>query len=185
MPPTTIGESLYWSYANLGMTHAALNDGAPKCGQVHFMIRARLYKGLRTGKMNMGALAEDEKLKLVLPKACCYCGARTNLSVDHLIPSKRGGPNDGENMVWSCKSCNSSKGAKDMLVWLGQRDQFPPLLLLRRYLKLAVRICRERQVMDAPLDGPIPELPFALDRIPHRYPTPDKVTAWIIPLEHL
>jgi len=184
MPPTTIGESLYWSYANLAMTHAALNDGARKCGRVHFMIRAKLHKGLRTGNMNMGALAEDEKLKLVLPQACCYCGATMGLSVDHLIPSKRGGPNEGDNMVWSCKSCNSSKGAKDMLVWLGQRDQFPPLLLLRRYLKLAVRICQERQVMDTPLDAPIPELPFALDRVPHQYPAPSKVTAWVVPLEH-
>jgi hypothetical protein len=84
-------------------THAALNDCPTKCGQVRFMIRAKPYGGLRTGKMSVCALAEDEKLKLVLPKAC-YCGATSNVSVDHLIPSKRGGPNEGENVVWSCKS---------------------------------------------------------------------------------
>ena len=183
MRPTTIGESLYWSYANLAMTHAAVKHGAPKCGQVHFMIRAKLYKGLCTGKMNIGSLAEDEKLKLVLPQACCYCGSKANLSVDHLIPTKRGGPDDGDNMVWSCRSCNSSKGAKDVLDWLAGQGRFPPLLLLRRYLKLAVQICGERGVMNSLLDEPIPDLPFALERVPHRFPRPCEATVWVVPLE--
>ncbi|MCX6621012.1 MAG: HNH endonuclease [Acidobacteria bacterium] len=72
---------------------------------------------------------------MVLPQACCYCGSRECLSVDHLIPTKRGGANSGDNMVWACRSCNSSKCARDALEWLAERNEFPPVLLLRRYLQ--------------------------------------------------
>ncbi len=184
-PPSTVAESLYWSYANLAMAHAALVQRANAYGRVQFMIRARLYKGLCTGTMNMGALADDERLKLVLPQACCYCGSREKLSVDHLIAKHRGGLDEGDNMVWSCRSCNSSKGAKDVLEWLRGRDQFPPLLLLRRYLKLAVRCCQERGMMGAPLhDGAIAELPFALALVPHQFPVPAELSLWVVPLDH-
>jgi hypothetical protein len=183
-PPSTVAESLYWSYANLAMAHAALVQRANAYGRVQFMIRARLYKGLCTGTMNLGALADDERLKLVLPQACCYCGSREKLSVDHLIAKHRGGLDEGDNMVWSCRSCNSSKGAKDVLEWLRGREQFPPLLLLRRYLKLAVRICGNAGVMNAPLDDPrIATLPFMLELVPHQFPAPTGVILWVVPLD--
>lgn len=53
MDPTTLGESLHWSYANLAKAHAAVQDGARRYKPVHYMIRARLYKGLREGKMRV------------------------------------------------------------------------------------------------------------------------------------
>ncbi|HQP39382.1 MAG TPA: HNH endonuclease signature motif containing protein [Polyangiaceae bacterium] len=180
----TVGESLHWSYANLAMAHAGLVQGVHKYGPTQYMIRARLFKGLRTGTMNMGALADDERLKLVLPQACCYCGSRQRLSVDHVIARHRGGPDEGDNMVWSCRSCNSSKGAKDMLEWLTSRGQFPALLLLRRYLKLAVRCCQERAMMETPLgDAAIADLPFAFALVPHRFPMPAELALWVVPLE--
>lgn len=73
--PVTLGESLGWSYANLAMAHAAVAQGEQTYRTLHYMIRSRLHKGLREGKMQIASLAEDEKLKLVLPQACCYCGA--------------------------------------------------------------------------------------------------------------
>jgi hypothetical protein len=141
------------------------------------MIRSRLYKGLRDGGMNIGTIANDERLKLVLPQACCYCGAREYLSVDHLIARNRGGADRGENMVWACRSCNSSKGASDVLEWLSARGEFPPLLLLRRYLKLAVEFCDKQRLMDAPL-AEANGLPFALSAIPHKFPAPSELILW-------
>ena len=38
-----------------------------------------------------------------------------HLSIDHLIPIKKGGANSGENLVWACRTCNSSKCATDAL----------------------------------------------------------------------
>ena len=137
----TIGDRLYWAYANLAMAHSAIDSKAAKYGTVHYVVRAKLYAGLRNGSMQIGALAADERLKMILPQACSYCGDGNFLAADHLIPRKRGGANSGENLVWACRTCNSSKGAKDALEWITQRDQFPPLLVLRRYLKLAVQLC--------------------------------------------
>ena len=115
MEITCIGELLYWSYANLAMAHSAITAKADKYGRTQFMIRSRLFAGLNKRTMHIGLLAEDERLKMILPQACCYCGSREHLSVDHLIPTKRGGENSGDNLVWACRSCNSSKGAIDAL----------------------------------------------------------------------
>ena len=179
MEITTVGELLHWSYANLAMAHSAIDAKAEKYGRTQFMVRARLYAGLNKQTMNIGPLADDERLKMVLPQACCYCGSREYLSVDHLIPTKRGGANTGDNLVWACRSCNSSKCARDALEWLAERNQFPPVLLLRRYLKLAIEMSRERNLMNAPLAA-APELPFSLSAIPKAYPLPSQLRLWVV-----
>ena len=179
MEITTIGELLYWSYANLAMAHSAITAKAEKYGRTQFMIRSRLYKSLNKNTMSISPLADDERLKMILPQACCYCGSRNDLSVDHLIPTKRGGANTGDNLVWACRSCNSSKCAHDVLEWLAQRNQFPPILLLRRYLKLAIDICREKNLMNTLLTE-APELPFSLSTIPQTYPQPNQLCLWVV-----
>lgn len=181
MKPTTVGELLHCSYANLAMAHAAINANVDSYGRIQFMIRAKLYKGLNAGTMKIGPLADDERLKMILPQACCYCAGRDSLSVDHLIPTKKGGKNVGDNLVWACRSCNSSKCATDALVWLAQRQTFPPLLLLRRYLKLAIELCRERELMNVSL-AEVPELPFSLLSVPLTYPKPSQLALWVTDL---
>ncbi len=179
---TTVGEVLYWSYANLAMAHSAVTEQMGEYGRMQYIIRARLYSGLKQQTMRIGPLADDERLKMVLPQACGYCGGRERLSVDHLIPTKRGGANVGDNLVWACRSCNSAKCARDMLEWLAERNEFPSLLLLRRYLKLAIEMARERNVMNHSL-AEIPDLPFSLAAIPRIFPPPHKLRLWVIPLE--
>jgi 5-methylcytosine-specific restriction endonuclease McrA len=41
---------------------------------------------------------------------CQYCGSRTTLTVDHVIPRSKGGPSSWENIVASCAPCNRRKG---------------------------------------------------------------------------
>jgi 5-methylcytosine-specific restriction endonuclease McrA len=41
---------------------------------------------------------------------CQYCGARSNLTVDHVVPRSKGGPSSWENIVASCAPCNRRKG---------------------------------------------------------------------------
>ena len=41
---------------------------------------------------------------------CQYCGARTSLTVDHVIPRSKGGESSWENIVASCAPCNRRKG---------------------------------------------------------------------------
>ncbi len=181
MEITTVGELLHWSYANLAMAHSAVTSNADKYGPRHYMVRSRLYKGLNNQTMKVGPLADDERLKMILPQACCYCGSREFLSVDHLIPTKRGGANTGDNLVWACRGCNSSKCANDALEWLAARNQFPPLLLLRRYLKLAIDVSRERDLTTALLASE-PNVPFSLTAIPKSYPSPGQLMLWVSPL---
>ena len=42
--------------------------------------------------------------------ACQYCGSRSNLTVDHVIPRSKGGSSNWENIVASCAPCNRRKG---------------------------------------------------------------------------
>lgn len=42
---------------------------------------------------------------------CHYCGAHAE-SVDHVLAVANGGDDRAENLVASCQSCNSSKGAR-------------------------------------------------------------------------
>ena len=41
---------------------------------------------------------------------CQYCGARSNLTVDHVIPRSKGGASSWDNIVASCAPCNLRKG---------------------------------------------------------------------------
>jgi 5-methylcytosine-specific restriction endonuclease McrA len=40
---------------------------------------------------------------------CQYCGARSNLTVDHVVPRSKGGGSSWENIVASCAPCNKRK----------------------------------------------------------------------------
>ena len=43
---------------------------------------------------------------------CTYWGSKKNLTVDHIIPKSRGGPNSWSNLVTYCFRCNSIKDNK-------------------------------------------------------------------------
>ena len=182
MKTETIGENLFWCYANLAMAHSAVEAGAIRYGPTHYMVRSRLWAGLKSGQMDIGALADDEELKMRLPQACAYCGSRECLSVDHLVAIHHGGANSGENMVWACRACNSSKGTRDALAWLQSKGRFPPLLLLRRYLKLALDYFRAHNALNDPFPGD-PALPFDLKALPRRFPPPSELTLWVVASE--
>lgn len=42
--------------------------------------------------------------------ACQYCGSRSHLTIDHVIPRSRGGTTNWDNIVTSCAPCNARKG---------------------------------------------------------------------------
>lgn len=168
---STVGDLLHASYANLASVDAAHERGLAKRDRLCWMIRAKLMKGLRLGTMNISTLFADV---LAMPSdRCVYCGATPppKLHGDHVIPRHRGGPESADNLVWACRSCNSAKNARDLLEWYASRNNFPPVLLMRRYLKLAVAESRALGIMDVPLSE-APKVTFSLDYIPLSYPDP-------------
>ena len=49
---------------------------------------------------------------------CHYCGDYApDGQADHVLPLSRGGTDSIDNLVWACKSCNSSKGNKTIEEW--------------------------------------------------------------------
>lgn len=52
---------------------------------------------------------------------CCSCGARTNLSVDHIFPESKGGALELDNLQTLCKPCNSVKG--DCVIRVGAKRE--------------------------------------------------------------
>lgn len=177
---TTVKEALFWTYANLTMCQTGYLDGVEKYGVKHYSIRSRLYYGLLRGNLNLGSLAIDEKLKMKLPQCCSYCGATDELAVDHLIPRHKGGEDDGDNFVWTCRSCNSSKGSQDLLTWYKEKQSFPPLYVLRRYIKLAIEYCQEEGLLDKKLDD-VGEIRIAIQEMPLIFPKPKEVCMFVNP----
>ena len=173
LPPTiqTVREHIAWSYANLARAHAALTDGATQYAMKHHMIRSRLYAGLVSGKVAMQSIYQDERLKMTSAQVCSYCGEAEKLSVDHLIPRVKDGPDDADNLVLACRRCNSSKQGNDLLVWSQATGRFPSVLVLRRYLKIVQRECADRELMEHSVGAASAlDLPFRLDLLPYAFP---------------
>ena len=178
----TVGDHIAWSYANLARVSAALQDEAATYQTIHHMIRSKLFKGLKTGTMAMRTLYDDERTKMTMPRACCYCGSEDNLSVDHLIPRIKGGADQSDNLILACRVCNSSKQGRDMLEWMKKKDTFPSIWLLRRYLKLVARHCEEHDLLNVPLSDALErDLPFDLTLLPHGFPPVTELRLWVYP----
>jgi len=54
---------------------------------------------------------------------CCYCGGPGPIFIDHIEPQSLGGTNDWDNLTAACGSCNSSKNATPLLLWLAWKRQ--------------------------------------------------------------
>ncbi len=107
------------------------------------MVRAKLFtpKGLKDGTTAF----DDEKIKLQTGSIICNCyyWKREEPSLGHIFLKRNlyGGKNNIENLILACKTCNSSKGKKDLMTWMYSKNQFLPLMIIRRYLKLVYSYC--------------------------------------------
>jgi len=60
---------------------------------------------------------EWQQILLLYGHKCIYCGETKNLTQDHVIPVSKGGNHIKENVVPACRSCNCSKGNRDVNTW--------------------------------------------------------------------
>ncbi|MDZ4203424.1 MAG: HNH endonuclease signature motif containing protein [Bacteroidales bacterium] len=172
----TVRDLIYLSYSNLAMAHSAVDKKQENYGVFNYMIRSRLFKGLKAGTMNMRTIFDDEKIKLQTGQICNYCGSTERLALDHIFPQKFGGQDDAENLIFSCRACNSSKGKKDLMEWMNYRGHFLPLMIIRRYLKLTFSYCNENGLLDKKVEELKDlELPFKIDLLPINFPSPNEL----------
>lgn len=177
----TIREFIFYAYANLAMAHVAVEKKHEKYGMVHFMIRAKLYKGLKDGTINMKSIFDDEKIKLQIGQFCNYCGSNENLALDHIFPKKKGGQDKADNLILACRACNSSKGKKDLMEWMNDSNVFFPIMIIRRYLKLLFVYCDENRLLDLTIeDFEKLQVLINLSFIPLKYPRPTDLRLTII-----
>lgn len=66
-------------------------------------------------------LAEQEEMWRLYDGRCYVCRIRPANTRDHVIPVSKGGADTAANCRPMCKSCNCSKGAKDVLDWLAPK----------------------------------------------------------------
>ncbi len=135
MPPScikTIEDLIFYQYAKI----IASSAGIPG-----YRFIMHIMKKLSSGDLKMSEALRELKMQMSGNKNCVYCQSTKNLSWDHLIPRIKGGPNTGENGVWACIPCNSSKGMKGIYEWYGiNRKDEVPRLIVGKYLKLLYEI---------------------------------------------
>lgn len=96
----------------------------------------------RAGRRNALVPLTREQLRArfaLFGDSCAYCGKGGKVSIDHVMPLSKGGLDEYRNVVPACKTCNSSKNAKDVQAWYLQQSFFSQA----RWAKLQ-RHCGER-----------------------------------------
>lgn len=84
----------------------------------HIKRRRRAHKFCNGGSHTIEELLEKFAN---LGDVCFYCGCSGKMTVDHDVPLSRGGSDFIDNILPSCKSCNSSKSAKTAQEFLFHR----------------------------------------------------------------
>ena len=74
----------------------------------------------RSRERNLPSTFTEEQwkeTKIYFNNTCAYCGKELPLAQEHIIPVVKGGGYIKENIIPSCKSCNSSKYNKNFEEW--------------------------------------------------------------------
>jgi len=85
---------------------------------LHQQVRGQHSRSRRKNCASTLTTVEWRTVLKAFDDRCAYCQRRGQMHIDHLHPISEGGPNILENVVPSCRRCNSSKGAKGLAEWL-------------------------------------------------------------------
>lgn len=80
--------------------------------------RAKLRRNKLTAELpSTFTLQEWETCLIEFDYSCAYCGSKTRMTQEHVIPVTKGGGYESCNIVPACQSCNSSKNGSNMEAW--------------------------------------------------------------------
>ena len=145
----TIRQLIYWQYAQLIAKAAGFE------GNYGFIVSR--YKKLESGEMTWSSSIRDYEKEMDKGRVCVYCGAKTGLSTDHIVPISRAGVDpriaklldSSDNCICACRKCNSSKGDRDVFEWYGlDRIDDIPKLVLSKFLKLSFTLHETQGTLD-------------------------------------
>jgi hypothetical protein len=145
----TVRRFIHWQYAVLIARSAGFE------GNYGFVVSR--YKKLESGEMTWSSSVRDYEKSLEKGRICVYCSSTAGLTTDHIVPTSRAGVDpriaalldSSDNCLCACKSCNSSKGDRDVFEWYGpERVAEIPALALSKFLKLAYRVHETQGTLD-------------------------------------
>lgn len=185
----TVREQIFWSYASLAMARAAVTKGRDK---FDYSIREFQYKKFMQNDHEIRDFFEDEKEKQRTGSNCNFCGSPDFSTIDHIFPKILKGPGTADNLLPSCKKCNSSKGMRDFMEWNEARiksgEKYLPLMIIQRYLKLVYFYCKTYDYLDKDLVEFIEfqyvsenKIPFKIDLLPIKFPDPIELKLHVEP----
>lgn len=134
MPPKavkTINDLIFWQYAKIISQSAGFGKGN------YGFIMSR-FKKLKNGDIRWSSSIREWIKENEQRDVCNYCGKKDeNLTIEHILPLSRGGPDHSDNTVWICKECNLKKSKKRLYEFftLDRRDDIPRIAE-GKYLKL-------------------------------------------------
>ncbi len=149
MPPAvvkSVKDLIYWQYAKIIAESAGI-------GKKDYGFVMNKFKQLKQGEILWNEIREYVKEKEYQTE-CIFCGATTNLTLEHLLPQKYNGPNVEKNLVWICKSCNSKKGSKRLYEYFAIQAGVEaakyevPRIAEGKYLKLAFETLEENSLLE-------------------------------------
>lgn len=105
--------------------------------------------------------------------------AEKRLTVDHMIPLSRSGPDHPDNAVWVCSHCNSSKGDKRLYEFYGLKNRNKiPRIAEGKYLKLLYDELDKRELLETSRNN-ISDLCDRCD-LDRKYPIPEDLTVYCL-----
>lgn len=161
----TFGDNLFWTWANWQTLWIFGKMGERPFNVRYYSMRQKNFKKFRLGEQKISSLYEFNKEKMKSGDICFYCNSnirKEELTADHVFPRAKGGTDNMDNIILVCKSCNSSKGKKDLIEWyLLNRKEFPPAFILGHYYKQIYHYAVENELMEKPFaDVEMMNLPF-------------------------
>lgn len=146
MPPAVVRcvrDLIFWQYAKIISESA----GAGKRQYGFVMDR---FKKLTSGEIQWSTSIREYVKEREKPEECIYCGNKKDLTLEHILPRSRGGPDTTDNAVMVCKTCNSSKGDKRLYEWYGLDRRYEiPRIAEGKYLKLLHTLHQQTDTLNA------------------------------------
>lgn len=149
MPPPavkTIRDLIFWQYAKIISESAGF-------GKKNWGFIMKKFTQLKEGEIFWNEIREYIKEKEKKDE-CIFCGKKTGLTIDHLLPRRFNGPNDEKNVILVCKECNSSKGGRRLYEFWTLKKGLEgakyevPRIAEGKYLKFAYEVLKDKGLLD-------------------------------------